>query len=81
MIACSDPAAYPQQRVVHGRIEVLESAPEHWLRIVHTNLPSPNDFSEAGLPLQQLTYEVAPDPSWYCAQNKMFCSREARILS
>ena len=39
---------------------IQEGAPQDWLRIVDTALPSPEDFSESGLPLQQLTYRVAP---------------------
>jgi hypothetical protein len=27
---------------------------------VDTDLPSPRDFSESGLPLQQLAYQLAP---------------------
>ena len=40
--------------------QIQEGAPQDWLRIVDTALPSPEDFSESGLPLQQLTYRVAP---------------------
>jgi glycogen operon protein len=45
-----------------GELEfkIQESAPKVWLRIVDTNLPTPHDFSECGLPLQQLSYQVAP---------------------
>jgi glycogen operon protein len=41
------------------QFRVQEGVTEGWLRIVDTNLPSPDDFSESGLSLQQLTYEVA----------------------
>jgi len=40
--------------------EIQEGAPEDWLRIVDTNLPSPEDLSERGSPLQHLTYQLAP---------------------
>jgi len=42
------------------RFEIQEGAPQDWLRIADTDLPSPSDFSERGLPLQSLTYQVAP---------------------
>jgi pullulanase/glycogen debranching enzyme len=40
--------------------EIQEGAPEDWLRIVDRNLPSPEDLSERGSPLQHLTYQLAP---------------------
>jgi isoamylase len=40
--------------------EVQESTPKDWVRIVDTGLPSGEDFSEAGLPLAQPTYRLAP---------------------
>jgi isoamylase len=40
--------------------QIQEGAPQDWLRIVDTASPSPEDFLEPGLPLQQLTYRVAP---------------------
>ncbi len=40
--------------------QIQEGAPQDWVRIVDTALPSPGDFSEVGLPLQQSTYQVAP---------------------
>jgi glycogen operon protein len=42
------------------QFQVQEGAPEDWFRIVDTTLPTPQDFSESGLPLRQLTYQVAP---------------------
>jgi glycogen operon protein len=42
------------------RFEIQEGMPQDWLRIVDTDLPSPGDFSEHGLPLQELGYQVAP---------------------
>jgi isoamylase len=39
---------------------VQEGTPEDWVRVVDTDLASPADFSERGLPLQSLLYEVAP---------------------
>ena len=40
--------------------QIQEGAPENWVRIVDTDLPSPNDFSECASPLQQSIYLVAP---------------------
>ena len=40
--------------------QVQGGAPQDWLRIVDTDLPRPNDFTEQGLPLQQSIYQVAP---------------------
>ena len=60
--------------------QIQEGAPEDWLRIVDTNLPSPHDFSDSGLPLQQLTYHVAPRSLVVLrAQSKTVCSREDGI--
>ena len=42
------------------QFEIQEGAPQDWVRIVDTALPSPDDFSECGLPLQQSIYQVAP---------------------
>ena len=42
------------------QFQIQEGAPQDWARIVDTGLPSPNDFSESGLPLQQSIYQVAP---------------------
>jgi isoamylase len=42
------------------QFEIQEGAPHDWLRVVDTNLPSPEDFSDCGLPLQQSIYKVAP---------------------
>jgi isoamylase len=42
------------------QFQIQEGAPEDWVRIVDTALPATDDFSEAGLPLQQTTYQVAP---------------------
>src|SRR5579872_5007011 len=39
---------------------VQEGTAQEWMRIVNTSLPSPDDFSERGEPLQALTYSVAP---------------------
>ena len=41
------------------RFEIQEGTPQDWLRIVDTDLPSPGDFSEHGLPLHGLVYQVA----------------------
>ena len=40
--------------------QIQEGTPQEWLRIVDTSLPSPDDFSENGEPLEQLEYKVAP---------------------
>ncbi|HVO60110.1 MAG TPA: isoamylase [Terriglobales bacterium] len=40
--------------------EIQEGTPDEWLRIVDTDLATPADFSERGLPLQSSMYEVAP---------------------
>jgi isoamylase len=42
------------------QFEIQEGAPQDWLRIVDTDLPTPGDFSERGVPLQQRRYHVAP---------------------
>jgi glycogen operon protein len=42
---------------VHFRIQ--EGAPHDWVRIVDTAAASPDDFSDAGVPLVQSTYPVA----------------------
>ena len=40
------------------QFQIQEGAPGEWLRIVDTDLASPADFLESGLPLQSLIYEV-----------------------
>ena len=42
------------------QFQIQESTPQDWLRIVDTDLPSPDDFTKHGLPLQQSIYQVAP---------------------
>jgi glycogen operon protein len=42
------------------QFQIQEGAPQDWVRIVDTDQPSPNDFSEHGLPLQRAIYQVAP---------------------
>ena len=42
------------------QFKIQEGAPQDWLRIVDTNLPSPDDFSEHSLPMQQSIYQVGP---------------------
>jgi glycogen operon protein len=39
---------------------VQEGTAQEWMRIVDTALPSPNDFSELGMPLGQTKYKLAP---------------------
>jgi isoamylase len=41
------------------QFKIQEGAPQDWVRVLDTDLPSPDDFSGLGLPLQQSTYEVA----------------------
>ena len=38
----------------------IQEGTAHWRRIVDTALPSPDDFSEHGLPLESAKYGVAP---------------------
>jgi len=42
------------------RFQIQEGSPQDWIRIVDTDLPSPDDFLEHGLPLQRAIYQVAP---------------------
>jgi hypothetical protein len=42
------------------QFQVQESSPKDCVRIVDTALPSGDDFSESGVPLQQTQYQVAP---------------------
>jgi len=48
--------AYWQELEFH----IQEGIPRDWLRVVDTALPSPEDFSEPGVPLQQPAYQLAP---------------------
>jgi isoamylase len=40
--------------------QIQEGTAQEWKRVVDTSLPSPDDFSETGVPLQQMRYRVAP---------------------
>ena len=40
--------------------QIQEGTAQDWRRIVDTALPSPDDFSGHGLPLESAKYEVAP---------------------
>ena len=42
------------------QFRVQEGAPQDWVRIVDTSLPTPDDFAELGEPLRHATYQVAP---------------------
>jgi len=42
------------------QFQIQEGTPQDWIRIIDTALPSPEDFSEPGEPLQQPAYQVAP---------------------
>ena len=39
---------------------IQEGPPQEWRRIVDTSLPSPDDFSDCGVPVDRMSYEVAP---------------------
>jgi glycogen operon protein len=39
---------------------IQEGTAQEWKRIVDTGLPSPDDFSDDGLPMKQAKYLVAP---------------------
>jgi isoamylase len=41
------------------QFQIQEGSAQDWVRVVDTDLPSPLDFSEAGLPVQKSTYVVA----------------------
>jgi glycogen operon protein len=40
--------------------DIQEGTPQEWMRIVDTTLPAPDDFSECGVPLEHVKYEVDP---------------------
>jgi pullulanase/glycogen debranching enzyme len=42
------------------QFQIQEGLAHDWVRVIDTDLPSPNDFSEHGLPVQQSIYQVAP---------------------
>jgi len=42
------------------RFQIQEGIPQAWVRVVDTDLPSPDDFTEHGLPLEQPIYQVSP---------------------
>jgi isoamylase len=42
------------------RFRIQEGEPRDWLRIVDTELPTPADFSDRGVPLDSAIYQVAP---------------------
>jgi isoamylase len=42
------------------QFQIQEGAPQDWVRVVDTALPSPSDFSERGVQLQQSIYQLAP---------------------
>jgi isoamylase len=44
----------------HLEFHLQEGTAQEWRRIVDTALPSPDDFLDPGLPLEQLNYRVAP---------------------
>jgi isoamylase len=39
---------------------IQEGSEREWRRIADTGLPSPDDFSERGVPLDRMSYQVAP---------------------
>jgi glycogen operon protein len=40
--------------------QIQEGAPREWKRVVNTALPSPDDFADEGVPVEQMKYLVAP---------------------
>ncbi|MGB2605148.1 MAG: hypothetical protein WBC78_16240, partial [Candidatus Sulfotelmatobacter sp.] len=42
------------------RFQIQEGSPQDWIRVVDTDLPSPDDFLEHGLPLQRTICQVGP---------------------
>jgi isoamylase len=42
------------------QFQIQEGTPQDWVRFVDTGLPSPDDFSEPGSPLQRSIYQLAP---------------------
>jgi glycogen operon protein len=42
------------------QFEIQDGVPQQWMRVVDTNLPSPEDFLQRAVPLRQSLYEVAP---------------------
>lgn len=42
------------------QFQIQEGTAQDWVRIVDTDLSTPDDFSDSGLPLQQSIYQVAP---------------------
>jgi isoamylase len=42
------------------QFQIQEGTPPDWVRIVDTGLPTPDDFSDPGVALEQITYRVAP---------------------
>ena len=40
--------------------QIQEGSPQEWMRVVDTRVPTPNDFSEFGVPLEQMNHKVAP---------------------
>src|SRR5271156_2659882 len=40
--------------------QIQEGTPQEWVRIVDTALPSPDDFSDDGIPLERTKYVLAP---------------------
>ena len=39
---------------------IQQGTVREWLRIVDTGQPSPDDFSDHGVPVDQMSYEVSP---------------------
>jgi hypothetical protein len=51
-------AGYPPPKL--AKLATQEGTPQERERIVDTDLPTPDDFSESGVPLKKMNYEVAP---------------------
>jgi glycogen operon protein len=52
--------SYWEELEFHIQEGTAEGTAKDWKRIVDTALPSPGDFSDRGLPLEQAKYLVAP---------------------
>ena len=50
--------------------QIQEGTAQEWKRIVDTALPSPDDFSDHGVPLEQAKYIVAPRSIVVLARHK-----------
>jgi len=58
----NDDDIYVMVNAYWGELEfhIQEGAATEWVRIVDTSLASPSDFAENGVPLEAMSYKVAP---------------------